>query len=208
MKKYCLLTLFLLLIIIGCTSQLTKTEPMAQKIGPSSEKNKPLTEIYKYGSVKEYQYKITGYSENKTTSIELKTTISSDNLDNVPSWLTVTEITMQGASSKTKTWIDKVNLKCLKITTETTYAGNTYEQEMECPKAGVSGTTRASNEAEFIGTESITIPLGTFTANKYQIVYEQSKAYMWVSSNIPIPLKVEQWTNETVVSSMELMSYS
>ena len=201
MKKCYFWAVFLLLIISGCTSQVGRNEPLAAK-------DIQLSVIYNYASVRESNYKITSYSDTKTTNAELKTTVFAENLDNTPAWLTENEIVLQEASSKTKTWIDKDSMKCMKIVIETTYGGKIYEQEMDCSSEGITGTSRTSNEAKFLAAESITVPLGTFAANKYEVVSGNSKIYLWAVANVPIPLKVEQWSNEKLVSLMELETYS
>ena len=202
-KDFVFLALVVLILIAGCNNQAGQLPGLSE-----DTKNKTLTDIYKYNSVHEFKYKLTSYSETKTTNAELKIAVSSDNLDNIPSWLTETEVVLEEESSKTEAWIDKNTLKCLKIMIETSYAGKIFEQEMPCPDEGIEGTSRTGNEAEYITTESITVPLGTFTANKYVVVSGGGKTYLWASSNIPIPLKVEQWSNEKLVSLMELESYS
>jgi hypothetical protein len=207
MKKHHFLAVVLLLIIVGCTSQVQQPGAMPQK-NALAKTDTLLNQVYQYGSVKEYKYKLTSYSENKTTNAELKTTVSSDNVDNTPSWLTETDVIIEEASSKTETWMDKNTLKCLKIMIETSYGGKIFEQEMPCPDEGIVGTSRTSNEAKYIATESITVPMGTFTANKYEVASGKSKIYLWASADAPIPLKVEQWSNEKLVSLMELESYS
>ena len=70
--------------------------------------------------------------------------------------------------------------------------------EMDCSSTGAAGGQSASNPNDVkndvqlvkVGTETVTVPAGTFLADKYTVTSEGSTATYWVASGKPL-LKME-----------------
>ena len=66
--------------------------------------------------------------------------------------------------------------------------------EMDCSAASTTGGKSAGNPNEVdnsvkfikVGTESVTVPAGTFIADKYQATFEGSTATYWVANGKPL----------------------
>ena len=159
-----------------------------------------MDQLYMFGSVKSYEYKITASG----TTMNLKTTITSDTVDGTAAWLQQTDMTTQGIEVTSKTWIDKVTYKCLKTMTVMNYEGQNIEQAGQCPTEGPNSASRTGTttpQMTLIGTESVTVPAGTFTAIKYSL----EQVYYWSASGVPVPVKIAYGDG---TMTMELVSYA
>jgi hypothetical protein len=159
-----------------------------------------MSGIYQYGSLHSYTYEII----TAGTTMNLSTTISSDTVNGTAAWLQQYDMTVQGAAVTSKTWVDKVTYKCLKITSVMTYNGQTIEQPSQCPTTGPNSASRTGTETPqltYSGTESITVPAGTFSCNKYSL----EGMTFWVASGVPLPVKIAY---DNGASTMELVSYT
>lgn len=156
-----------------------------------------LDKIYRFSDLKSYEYRIMTGGQ----SINLKYDVSSDSVNGASAWLQKSEMTAQGSSAITKMWLEKSTLKCLKITSQVNAGGqNMAEQETPCPTTGENSATNTKTpEVDYIGKESVTVPAGTFSADKYS----SGEMTYWISSKAPVPVK---YTAGSTV--MELVSYS
>lgn len=156
-----------------------------------------LDKIYRFDSVKSYEYKITTAGQ----SMNLKYDVSSDSVNGVSAWLQKSEMTAQGSSVITKMWLEKATLKCLKLTSQVSAAGQSMpEQETQCPTSGDNSATNTEvPEVGYAGKESVTVPAGTFSADKYT----SREVTYWVSGSVPVPVKYAAGN-----TMMELVSYS
>jgi hypothetical protein len=164
-----------------------------QKIG--------LDQIYKYGQLKSYEYRITSEGAE---AVNMKYTISSDTVDGTAAWLQQSDISSQGANMVSKIWFSKVTYKCLKIETEINAGGQVINQPGQCPdETANTGSAEAGKmpEVTYEGKESVTVPAGTFNADKYST---EGTEY-WVGGSTPLPVKVTSNNGKTM---MELVSYS
>ena len=234
MKKEIKLFLALLLsalLLVGCTQQpatpptpnqtppppqnntppqnqsappLNQTPPPANNTPPPPVTSTGMEQIYKYGSLKSYEYKLTSKAGGQVNSMNVKTSVSSDTVNGTAAWLQETDLSVQGTTIISKTWVDKVTYKCLKVITVMDYGGQTIEQAGTCPQEGPNSALRTSVETpkvDHIGSESVTVPAGTFNCEKYSA---EGVTY-WATSSIPIPVKVT-YAGDTVI--MELVSYT
>jgi hypothetical protein len=224
---FVVLLVFASLFVIGCTNtpeEITKTptptvEEEIEETFPEEEIMPPieeeeliepeeqeiseiyLSDLYKYGSLNEYQYKVTSTAggEESTTSFIFK--ISSDEVDGTDAWLQESIIDNEMANLKTKTWLDKVSHRCLKVVTEFDIDGEIVVNEGNCPNESSWEETQDMPTLSYTGNEEVSIPLGTYNAEKYEL----DLVSYWVESSVPLPLKVSYQDGSTV---MELVSYS
>ena len=165
-----------------------------------------MDKLYNYGMLKNYEYRVTSTAGGVDTVTNMKYGVTSDPVNGVAAWKTSVNIESQGATITSNTWLSKANYKCLKITTTINAMGQNIDQEAECPQEGpnaVSSPDASMPQLQFVGSESVTVPAGTFSAEKYQL---ESVMY-WYSSGVPLPIKVT-YTSAQVSTAMELVSYS
>lgn len=205
-----------LLLVAGCSKQEAGTTAGAGQQAASGAEAAPQAEsekteeggklsfdrMYDFTKVTSYEYKMTSAANGQQSVINLKYSVSSDTMNGKPAWLQKSEMTTQGANVVTNMWVDKTNYACLKINTVMDAAGQKVEQESPCPTEGPNSASRAAATApqvDYLGKESVTVPAGTFSADKYS---SEGVTY-WVSSSVGVPLKVEY-----TQAKMELVSYS
>ncbi|PIN86941.1 hypothetical protein COV19_01960 [Candidatus Woesearchaeota archaeon CG10_big_fil_rev_8_21_14_0_10_44_13] len=176
----------------------TTTDEAAEDTSDSSSKLS-LDKIFHYGSVKSYEYRLT----SSGNVVNIKYSISSDSVDGVDAWLQQQTMTSQGSEVITKMWLEKATQKCLKIVSVIKAGGQEMPaQETPCPTTGANAATGTkAPEFERIGKESVTVPAGTFSADKY----EGEGGQYWIGINVPLPIKISS-DNGNVV--MELVDYS
>jgi len=163
-----------------------------------------MDQIYRFGSLKSYEYKITSTAGGQTTTMNLKTTVTSDTVNGTAAWLQQTDMTTQGVAVTSKTWVDKLTYTCLKVMSIMNYGGQNIEQAGQCPTTGPNSASRggaATPTMTFVRSESVTVPAGTFTANKYSM----EQVFYWSASSVPIPVKIAYQDGTT---TMELVSYA
>lgn len=227
MKKTLLIVLSLILlgiVVNACTEQTTapttgiqnsnavnnppssNTQNTATNTQPSQDTGQPatsLSQLYNYGMIKSYEYQITAGTVTST----IKTDISSDTVNGQAAWLESTDMQAQGYSGVVKTWIDKTTYQCIKITTEINVNGQTMNTDTPCasttsPSAKPTGNAPMSGNTSlyYVGKESVTVPAGTFNADKYEV----GNVTYWVATGkVPLPIKVSYNNGEMV-----LVSYS
>ncbi len=171
---------------------------------PTETQSKDFSSLYSYSSLTSYEYRVTATSETGQSSVtNLKTKVSSDAYKGTPAWLTQTDMSTEGTSVMTKLWVDKKTNACLATKSVINYGGQTMENEAPCPTEGpnsASGTSGTeSKKLKYEGIESVSVPAGTFQAEKYSI----QGSYYWTSASVPIPVKMTYGTTK-----MELVSYS
>jgi hypothetical protein len=228
MRKEALILCVLLLasvLLLGCTSSGQPNQQGATSQAPVTPANntpnpKPNTpanntpavtpgqnsisenQLYKLGSVKSYTYRLTTGTGGQQTEANMSNSVSSDTVNGVDAWLQETQVTMTGVAVDEKMWVDKATNVCLNVTTTMTYNGQTSEQPSTCPTTGLYSTASEganSPSLTYVGQESVTVPAGTFTANKYSL----NTVTYWLTSSVPVPLKISSGT-----AVMELVSYS
>ncbi|MFA5108732.1 MAG: hypothetical protein WC492_04350 [Candidatus Micrarchaeia archaeon] len=214
-----------LTLFFGCTQagpQATpeKTSPAPQTTAPAPQTTAPaeptapaktetttapttkstFDQLYDYGSIKSFEYKV---STAGSAPLNLKTTVSADTVDGKAAWLTTVDMSTEGTIILSKMWADKTTLKCLKTSTSMEVGGQKFDTPGQCPADTSGSTTDTATAASvtFVGKESVTVPAGTFNADKYT----SGGANFWTSSDVPIPLKVAYANDST---TMELVAYS
>ncbi len=160
-----------------------------------------LSEVYNYGSLSEYEYRVTSTAGGEESVTSFKYTITSDKLDGNDAWLQESIIDNEMANLKTKTWIDKTSHQCLKVATEFDVEGELIVNEGNCPAESTWEEGGMAPALSYVGIEEISIPLGTYNAQKYNL----DAVTYWIDPIVPLPLKVAYEEANTV---MELVSYS
>jgi hypothetical protein len=176
-------------LLAGCTQQQPQSpnqspaqNPPANNTGPlNSPKSITMDKLYRYDSVKSYEYKAAFISGNSTTTGDMKFAVSSDTINGTAAWLQRIDLTAQGTTVASKIWLDKVTFNCLSAATLMNWSGNITEQTTPCTSQVAASTT-----LNYIGTESLTVPAGTFTADEYS--YNQTT--YWATASVPVPLKI------------------
>jgi hypothetical protein len=185
---YGIITLFMVLLLVSaCSKKSTDTTlPGDQNTNTGISSGKiSMSQIYNYAGVKNFEYKTTaaGMTSN------MKYAISSRNVNNRDTWLLSVDITTQGATVTSKTWLDKTTYACIKSSSVVTFNGQQMENAVECPKEGPnSASATAAPELTSLGTESVTVPAGTYNAKKYSL---KNTVTYWYADNVPIPVKVQ-----------------
>ena len=199
--------LVLAVLVVGCaTTQQEKTGDSTQKTDdsagttPTQSTKLSMGNLYRYDKAGAYEYKVTVNAGGQQTSMNIKYSTKADSVDGKAAWLSTSETTTNGVSVMTQMWLDKMNNNCLKILTKMDVAEQKIEQPTACPQEGPnSATVGSAPELDLVGTESVTVPAGTFSADKYTV----SGVTFWINSNVPVPIKIE--TDATIT---ELVSYS
>jgi hypothetical protein len=183
---------------VAAQAQPENNTPPENNTQPTVEMN----QIYNYSLIHSYEYTVTTASSAQIGSMDLKTTVTPDTVNGIDAWMEQTNITMEGASVISDTWIDKVTYQCLKMSTIIDYGGQPMEQPGSCPTTGLNSASQVANMTmTFVGTESVTVPAGTFNCNKYSL----SGVTYWSASGVPVPVKVAYSDGSM---TMELVSYS
>jgi len=179
------------------------SEETAETEQPEQESSElKMNMLYSYEKISEFEYKITSSAAGQENVINMKYKISSDTVDGKAAWLQQSDIDVQGSTATSKIWLDKSSLACLKILTVMDVAGQTIQQEGQCPTEGPNSASATEDAAvNYIGKESVTVPAGTFSAKKY----ESNGMNFWIADNVPLPLKVSYSGEGAMV--MELVSY-
>lgn len=164
----------------------------------------PMSEIYDYASVKKFTYQTTTTAQGENIKTTFDYTLSSDTIDGKAAWLSTTEMETEGATVLSKVWSDKKTFGCLKVTSLVNFNGQQMETPAECPKEGPNSETTGTETpmVSYDGTETVTVPLGTFNTKKYSL--DNTITYYY-ATGVPIPVKV---TYNNVDTVMELVSWS
>lgn len=161
-----------------------------------------MDQIYKFGSVHSYEYRVTSTPGGQTITTNFKATITSDTVNGTAAWLQQTDMTTQGVAITSKMWIDKATYKCLKTANVASYGEQVVEQPSHCPVGGPNSASRNETTTPimtYIGIQSVTVPAGTFECDKYSYA---GMSY-WVTSSVPVPVKIA-----SNLVTEELVSYT
>lgn len=163
----------------------------------------PMSQIYNYAAVTNFEYDITSNVGGVSNKMNLKYVMSADTLDGKDTWLLTTEAQAQGANVLQKTWLDKTTYGCIKYVSTVSYNGQTFDTPGECAKEGPNAESSGTETpmVDYVGDESVTVPLGTYSTKKYSL---EGITYYYADS-VPIPVKVTYSNSATV---MELVSWS
>ncbi|MEK6968548.1 MAG: hypothetical protein AABX51_08030 [Nanoarchaeota archaeon] len=161
--------------------------------------------LYDYSKIGSYEYKITSTASGATNVANINYKVSSSTFEGQAVWALESNVETEGVSSKTTTYISKANRNCVATESETLVMGQSYKTKGECNTASKSNTDATGNsDVTVVGTESVTVPAGTFTATKYQ---SKNGGLFWLSTGIAIPVKFSAGT-DAAGSVGELVSYS
>ncbi len=185
-----------------------KTPPTVKTTPPPAVAKASGAVLWQYDKIREYEYRITSDAQGQSVVINTKVRIASDTVDGKAAWRTESDIDTEGVTGTTKLWMDKATNKCLKIESVMSVAGQSFSTPAKCPEVdpqNVEVDETGQAKVTLVGTESVTVPAGTFLATKYTT--EGTNSFYWVSASTPLPLKI-QYTSAQGSSTMELVSYS
>lgn len=203
------LMVFIAIVVAGCTSSGPSATPTP---GPGGLTLRSLVDTSK---VKWYDYNITtpipgmppigedmrvdyGVDYNGSKADKYRVAVNLTILNNTTN--SVTEIYMNHTT-------DAV----VGGHTKTTMNGNVTEQDLPA----VSGSGQGGQDPLLIsgnstltsmGTESVTVPAGTYSASKYGWTNNGSTGYVWIAPGVPVPVKME-YSQQDVASSMSLVGW-
>jgi hypothetical protein len=198
-----LILVFTLVLAAGCGNAPTGQQGQAAAgSGAESQlvagQRVGLDRVYRYDLLKSYEYRI---RSNATSFLNVKYTISPDAVNGTSAWLQQSELSIATTDMISKIWFSKATYKCLQIETEVITSGQSTKHPGQCPAETNSTGKNSIPEVTYIGKENVTVPLGTFSADRYS----SGQLDYWVSAGIPVPVKV---TGSGGNSVMELVSYS
>ena len=180
----------------GVNNPPDKTTP--GNAGNTAPQTLSMSKLYNFGAVNNYEYQVT----NNGVLSDIKYTIKTDTVHGNPAWLQRSDIISQGNNVTVRMWFDKTTYKCLIVTTAFNMNGQNIESGSQCPSAGPNAGDRTGTpELTYVGTESVTVPAGTYNAQKYSL---DNNTYYYDSS-VPLPLKVSYADGSMM---MELVSFS
>lgn len=148
-----------------------------------------INQLYKFDSVKSYDYRM-GSSAGGNT-IDILYTVTPDTVNGTAAWLQEARMN----STTYKIWLDKTTYKCLKSTVT---MGGSSETSAQCPQ---QDPYSSALQLLYVGKESVTVPAGTFNTDKYSSV----DFIYWSASGVPVPVKIAYADGNL---TMELVSYT
>jgi hypothetical protein len=215
-KVFFIVMLVVLSLIVGCSNNpktvdngqegatsgegsTTEQETAAPKTGLEVGETVGLDKIYLYDVLNSYEYLV---SNNNSESMNMKYTISSDTIDGTEAWLQQSDVSAGPVKMTSRVWFSKATYKCLMMQTVVDTNGEIANYPAECPPDDTqAGSSGAIPLVTYMGKESVTVPYGTFNADKYST----GELNYWVSAGIPVPVKVASGSGSTI---MELVDYS
>jgi hypothetical protein len=142
-----------------------------------------------------YQYLLTINSGGTSMQADLKTEISSDSYMGTPAIHHNNTMVMPGMGMTTITdiYYDTTFSNILGGTITTIINGQTTVTAIPPGPLQNSGSNSTSFQREttltYQGTETVTVPAGTFTADKYTAITDNGSATYWVAPGVPVPVK-------------------
>lgn len=167
---------------------------------PTTEPPKMLSfqELFKFSQGLSYTYRLAPQAKG-TEPIDIAYTFTgSDAVNGVACWTVKIDLSMKDTQLSTfrECW-DKSNSVCLKRTMIV------EANETEIPCASGQQKYYASPSFNFLRSESIAVPAGTFDAHIYES--EDKNAQYWYAETVPVPVKIVAIGAQTTTA--ELVSY-
>lgn len=161
--------------------------------------------LYDYDKVNHYEYKITSTSGGQTSVANIKYNIGSESYNGQSAWVLSSDVALEGATATSKVYMSKATRRCIAVEIESAVLGQTYKTQSKCDTATeVQTDAKGSAQVTAEGTETVTVPAGTFTATKYST---SSGATYWMAAGVPVPVKFSA-SAAGATSVGELVSFS
>ncbi len=162
--------------------------------------------IFNFQATSYFKYKITTTSAGQSTTQYISYRITSGSWSGQECWIMEVTAESDVGTFQYKIWTSKATGRCL----HAVMIMNGQEMEVPCAQASQPGIT--SGEAPGItyayeGKETITVPAGTFTCDKWTATVAGATVTYWVAPGIPVPVKWESQAGG-MVTVAELVEYS
>ncbi len=164
--------------------------------------------IFNFQALSYFKYKITTTAAGQSITQYVSYRISSGSWSGQECW--IMEVTMESdlGTFQYKVWTSKATGECL----HAVMIMNGQEMEVPCGQATQPGVTPGTGEAPSItytykGKETVTVPAGTFTCDKWTATVAGETVTYWIAPGVPVPVKWESQAGE-VVTVAELVEYS
>ena len=205
-SAFVVMAIALMLVVSGCFGSKTKVKtetdvnPPAPEPSPENEPGVVVgtdvnvgtttgVTLYDYGRLREYEYKITTTASGQTNVANFKYSVNPGTYLGQNVFVITTDFASEGATGKVSMYMTKETGKCIIAQTEITVLDQVIKNEAKCDVSNdIKTNTEGKAEVRVAGTETVTVPAGTFTATKYTV---ENGASYWVASNVPIPVKFE-----------------
>jgi hypothetical protein len=141
-----------------------------------------------------YQYLLTIHSNGTTTQADMKTEISSDPFQGTPAvhYKNTLVLIGQGTTIITDIYYDTTFDNILGGTITSIINGLTTTNAIPADQLKKdAGDANFQKETTLIyqGRETVTVPAGTFDADKYTATTDNGNATYWVAQGVPVPVK-------------------
>jgi len=141
-----------------------------------------------------YQYQLLVHSNGTTTQADLKTEISSDQFQGTPAvhYKNTMVLTGQGFTIITDIYYSTSFDTILGGTVTTIMNGQTTTTPIPPDQLrSYAGSANFQKETTLVyqGTETITVPAGTFLTKRYTASVDNGTATYWIADGVPVPVK-------------------
>jgi outer membrane murein-binding lipoprotein Lpp len=183
--------IILLLLMAGCANNAQTNNQAANNVQANNQATQPvlkdtLAKMFDYASVKSFSYRINTDLDGARNSVDVNYDVKLDTFNGQQVWLTESSTVTETGTLVSRMWIDKTTTKCLVTDTQMRNGDVITPQPSICPLAGPNSIDTVTSYVSS-GQEDISIPLGTYTADKYSI----NGVTYWVAKNVPLPLQVQ-----------------
>lgn len=147
-----------------------------------------------------YQYQVLVHANGTTTQADLKTEISSDQFQGTPAvhYKNTMVLTGQGITIITDIFYSTSFDAILGGTLTTIMNGQTITTPIPANQLHTYAGANFQKESILIyqGTETVTVPAGTFLTKKYTAGVDNGSATYWVADGVPVPVKYYILSND------------
>jgi len=207
-------TIFTAIVVAGCTSSDSNTGPTNIPAGIT------LKSLIDTGNVHWCEYNMTmdtpgaSIASMQDFSENMKVNYSVDYNGTVADKYTITtdmSVLNNTSNSITEIYMDHVEHSILGGHIKSTTNGNFTEDDLPV----ISGMGQGGQDPLLVsgnstltsmGTESVTVPAGTYTATKYSWADNGTIGYVWIAPNVPVPVKSERFM-QGILLAVELVGY-
>ena len=203
------------LVVAGCTSSSPGTSPTAATlpaqvsatvstatVAPSSGNLTTLGSAIDYSIIHWYDYQTTGSSAGAPTTGDMREDFGvTYNGASVNKVAMTTTITVAGTQTSTviTTYSDPSSGSTLGGHMTITGGGQVImDQDVPADQASSAYNASAQNllvtnsnaRLTSVGSESVTVPAGTYTATEYTWTNAEGTGNVWIASDLPVPVKI------------------
>ncbi|MCD1294571.1 hypothetical protein CUJ83_06090 [Methanocella sp. CWC-04] len=222
-KKYSIIFVLVILAAVtmaGCSGSSDNPGPTATADpGSGSGAGTSTNALFDFDKFKVLEYKYTMTAEGMTTVTNYRLEYSNDNYEGAPAKhtkmtmtssegaLTVVDLYTTPGGDQTLGGHMKMMMNNEVLWESDIPADDASEYTNSDPTYGVDEDFENDLFNSMAGTETVTVPAGTFTCNKYSVNVGGIQETWWIASNIPVPVK-SVIAGEGTSTTMELVSWA